>query len=113
MKSDLDHLPKAKRDELDFIVDAIRKGFEFAIARRTMPRLRGGKLLKIILFGSYARGDWVEDPVGRYFSDYDLLVVVNQDKLTDVLEFWEPAEKRLLAELSAGQRLRTPVNFIV
>jgi len=35
-----------------------------------------GKLLKIILFGSYARGDWVDDSVGRYLSDYDLLVVV-------------------------------------
>src|SRR5690349_13931069 len=84
MKSDLDHLPEAKRDELAFVVDVIRKGFEFAIARRTMPRLRGGKLLKIILFGSYARGDWVEDPIGRYFSDYDLLVVVDREELTDV-----------------------------
>ena len=67
MTSDLDHLPEAKRNELAFVVDLIRKGFAFAISRRTMPRLRGGRLLKIILFGSYARGDWVEDPVGRYF----------------------------------------------
>ena len=76
MKTSLDHLPETKRAELAFVVEVIRDGFAFAIARRTMPDLRGGQLLKIILFGSYARGDWVEDPVGRYFSDYDLLVVV-------------------------------------
>ena len=112
MKTELDHLPDAKRRELDFIVDSLRKGFDFAIARRTMPRLRGGRLLKIILFGSYARGDWVEDPVGRYFSDYDLLVVVDRDELTDVPEFWAKTEEQLLAELASGQNLRTPVSLI-
>ncbi|WP_459874153.1 hypothetical protein, partial [Endothiovibrio diazotrophicus] len=28
--------------------------------------------------GSQARGDWVEDLANRYFSDYDLLVVVDE-----------------------------------
>jgi predicted nucleotidyltransferase/HEPN domain-containing protein len=112
MRDDLDHLPDAKRNELAFIVDIVRKGFDFAIARRTMPRLRGGRLLKIILFGSYARGDWVEDPVGRYFSDYDLLVVVDREELTDVPEFWAKTEERLLEELASGKNLRTPVSLI-
>lgn len=58
-----------------------------------MPRLRGGRPLKIILFGSYARGDWFEDPVGRYFSDYDLLVVVDREELTDLPEFWARTER--------------------
>ena len=112
MTSELDHLPEAKRNELAFVVDLIRKGFAFAISRRTMPRLRGGRLLKIILFGSYARGDWVEDPVGRYFSDYDLLVVVDREELTDVPEFWAKTEELLLQELAAGRNLRTPVSLI-
>lgn len=112
MKSDLDQLPEAKRAELAFVVDVIRKGFEFAIARRTMPRLRGGKLLKVILFGSYARGEWVEDPVGRYYSDYDLLVVVDREELTDVPEFWTKTEEQLLEELASGRKLRTPVSII-
>ncbi len=30
----------------------------------------------IILFGSYARGNWVENLVTGYFSDYDLMVIV-------------------------------------
>lgn len=112
MRTDLDHLPEAKRRELAHVVEVIREGFAFAIARRTMPDLRGGKLLKIVLFGSYARGDWVEDPVGRYFSDYDLLVIVDREALTDVPEFWAKTEERLLAELAAGQALRTPVSLI-
>ena len=112
MKSEFDHLPIGKQHELAFVVDLVRKGFAFAIARRTMPKLRGGRLLKIILFGSYARGDWVEDPVGRYFSDYDLLVVVDREALTDVPEFWAKTEEQLLQELASGRNLRTPVSLI-
>ena len=112
MRTDLDHLPEAKRRELAHVVELVRSGFAFAIERRTMPKLRGGRLLKIILFGSYARGDWVEDPVGRYFSDYDLLVVVDREELTDVPEFWARTEERLLEELASGALLRTPVSLI-
>jgi predicted nucleotidyltransferase/HEPN domain-containing protein len=112
MRNGLDDLPNGKQSELAFVVELIREGFAFAIQRRTMPKLRGGRLLKIILFGSYARGDWVEDPVGRYFSDYDLLVVVDREELTDVPEFWAKTEERLLEELALGARLRTPVSLI-
>src|ERR1044072_4206717 len=112
MRSDVGHLPDAKQRELALVVEIVRDGFATAIAHRTQPRFRNGKLLKIILFGSYARGDWVEDPVGRYFSDYDLLVVVDREELTDVREFWAKTEQRLLEELASGAQLRTPVSLI-
>ena len=112
VNDDLSHLPEGKRAELAHVVEVVREGFAFATAQRSQPHLRAGKLLKIVLFGSYARGDWVEDPVGRYFSDYDLLVVVNHDDLTDVAEFWEKTEGRLLIDLSEGKALRTPVSLI-
>ena len=112
MRSDLDHLPEAKRRELEHVVELIRERFARAIKHRTMERFRNGKILKIILFGSYARGDWVEDPVGRYFSDFDLLVVVTHEDLTDVPEFWAATEDKLLEELSEGKALRTPVSLI-
>lgn len=104
-------LPLAKQRELDAAVEIIQDGFTKAISTRRADRLKNGRILKIILFGSYARGDWVHDPVGRYFSDFDLLVVVDHEDLTD-FEFWEDVEKRLLAELSAGA-MRTPVSLIV
>ena len=113
MRSDISFLPPGKQDELAFIVRTIRTGFEYATARKTQPHLRAAKLLKIILFGSYARGDWVEDPQGRYFSDYDLLIVVNHEELTDWDEYWDKTERRLIAANSAGRVLRTPHSLIV
>ena len=113
MKTSLDHLPAAKCKELDFVVQTLRDGFGQALSRRTMPRFRTGKILKIILFGSYARGDWVEDPKGRYFSDYDILVVVNHDDLADLEEFWSGPDQTFLREYASGERLRTQPNFIV
>jgi predicted nucleotidyltransferase/HEPN domain-containing protein len=111
MKTSLDHLPAGKRRELARVVELIREGFAAAIAERRAPRFRNGKLLKIILFGSYARGDWVEDPVGRYFSDFDILVVVDHEDLADVGEFWLATEDRLLKEMSSST-LRTPISVI-
>ena len=106
------NLPGAKRRELEHVVDIIREGFARAIRHRTQSRFRDGHILKIILFGSYARGDWVEDPVGRYFSDYDILVVVDHEDLTDIPEFWAKTEDRLLEELTESKALRTQVSLI-
>lgn len=111
MKRPLRQLPAAKQRELARAVEIIEDAFAQAISTRRADRLKNGRILKIILFGSYARGDWVHDPVGRYFSDFDLLIVVDHEDLTD-FEFWEDAEKRLLAELSGGM-MRTPVSPIV
>ena len=113
MRSDISFLPQGKQDELAFVVRTIRNGFGFATARKTQPHLRAAKLLKIILFGSYSRGDWVEDPTGRYFSDYDLLIVVNHEALTDWDEYWDKTDRRLIAANSAGRDLRTPHSLIV
>lgn len=112
MTASLDHLPEAKRAELDRLVSLIREGFAEAKKHRTQDRYRDGQLLKIVLFGSHARGDWVDDPVGRYFSDFDLLVVVDQQDLTDVPEFWLKTEDRMMALLIEGKELRTPFSLI-
>lgn len=112
MKTSLDHLPAGKRRELTRVVEIIRERFAAAVEGRRAPRFKNGKLLKIVPFGSYARGDWVEDPVGRYFSDYDILVVVDHEDLTDVPEFWQGLEDQLLDDLAAGAWLRTPVSII-
>lgn len=110
MKSSLDHLPESKRCELDVVVETIRTGFARAISKRSQERFRNGKLLKIILFGSYARGDWTQDPVGRYWSDFDILVVVDHEDLAEVGEIWIETEAELLRLLVEGATLRTPVT---
>ena len=59
---------------------------EDALKIATSDEKKRGRILKVILFGSYARGDYVEDRSSGYFSDIDLLVVVNQARLTDVAD---------------------------
>jgi predicted nucleotidyltransferase/HEPN domain-containing protein len=113
MKSSLDHLPETKRRELAHVVEVLFSEFEAAITGGKAEFKRQGRILKVILFGSYARGDWVDDPVGGYVSDYDLLVVVNDEKLTDVLEFWAGADEHLLREYQTTHKLTAPANFIV
>jgi predicted nucleotidyltransferase/HEPN domain-containing protein len=113
MKDSLDHLPESKRRELARAVEILFSEFQDAIVLGTQPFKRMGRILKIVLYGSYARGDWVDDPVGGYTSDYDLLVVVNHEKLTDTAEYWAKAEEHLLREQTIGHRLGAPVSLIV
>lgn len=113
LRSDLDHLPDAKRRELERVVQLLFEEFQASLDGRSASYRRAGKILKVILFGSFARGDWVEDRSSGYLSDFDLLVVVNHDKLTDIDEYWRSAEDRFSRELNITKTLRRPVNFIV
>lgn len=113
MKSSLEHLPEIKRRELARVVEILFAEFEAAIVGGKQEFKRQGQIVKVILFGSYARGDWVDDPVGGYVSDYDLLVVVNHEMFTDVLDYWAKAEEHLLREHQVTYKLTAPVNFIV
>lgn len=113
MRNDIDHLPGQKQQELQAAVRILFEEFTAAIGNTTAPWKKQGRILKVILYGSYARGDWVEDPVGGYKSDYDLLVVVNDERLTDVVDYWATADDRLMREMTITQTLSAPVSFIV
>ncbi|MFS8049612.1 nucleotidyltransferase and HEPN domain-containing protein [Rhizobium sp. BR 314] len=96
MKFSLDHLPERKRRDLAQIVEIIHEEFEDALKEGTSDFKKKGRILKIILYGSYGRGDWVdEDHTSKgYKSDYDLLVIVNNRKLTDFGLYWRKAADR-------------------
>lgn len=113
MRTDIDHLPGQKQQELQAAVRILFEEFAAAIGNTTAPWKKQGRILKVILYGSYARGDWVDDPVGGYKSDYDLLVVVNDERLTDVVDYWATADDRLMREMTITQTLSAPVSFIV
>jgi predicted nucleotidyltransferase len=51
MKTGLDHLPAPKREQITAIAALLSAGAPIEL---------------ILLFGSYARGDWVEDPATGY-----------------------------------------------
>jgi len=70
MKTALSHLPEHKQAEILEILEIIKE--------EASPE-------KVILFGSHARGDWVEDEytengaIYAYISDYDFLVVIKKN----------------------------------
>lgn len=115
MRTDVDHLPAAKQRELERVVQILFEEFDEARALATQDWKKKGRILKIILYGSYARGGWVDEPhtAKGYQSDFDLLIIVNDKRLTDRVEYWAKAEERLNRELAITKTLKTPVNFIV
>ncbi|SEJ46967.1 Predicted nucleotidyltransferase [Sphingobium sp. AP50] len=114
MRTDISHLPPAKQRELERVVQIIFEEFGDANNLATGKR-KVGRIQKIILYGSYARGGWVDEPYTAkgYKSDYDLLIIVNQKDLTDRVQYWEKTDERLMRELAITKMLKTPVNFIV
>jgi HEPN domain-containing protein/predicted nucleotidyltransferase len=98
LKTSLEHLPEHKREELKLITDHI--------VEQMQPDY-------VLLFGSYARGNWVEDEYMEdgilygYKSDFDILVVT-ETKLDNVLSNkWRELEK-YVAQLHTS----APVNLI-
>jgi predicted nucleotidyltransferase/HEPN domain-containing protein len=86
MKKSLAHLPKRKREEIRYITKLIRKQSKYAEM--------------IILFGSFARRDWVEDVyvedniTYEYKSDYDILVITKTRKIADRFTYWEDIARK-------------------
>ncbi|MHC4396935.1 MAG: HEPN domain-containing protein [Planctomycetota bacterium] len=85
MKKSLSYLPKHKRSELKLIVEKIRERIE--------PEM-------IILYGSYARGDYKEqkdlapDRKSGHVSDYDILIVTSEKKTADNTGLWHNVTKK-------------------
>jgi len=111
MKSSLDHIPPRKQRELARVLEILHEEFEDALKEGTADFKKRGRILKIILFGSYAKGGWVDEPftMKGYRSDFDLLVIVNHRKLCDFAEYWHKAEDRI----NRDPLVDTPVSFIV
>lgn len=99
MKTSLAHLSVQKQQELKTIVQTVK---------------RIGKPEMIILFGSYARGDWVTDRYVEngttfdYQSDFDILVVVRDQKRQHHFPVWAQLE----AEITRNKSISTPVSLI-
>jgi HEPN domain-containing protein/predicted nucleotidyltransferase len=87
------HLPAVKQRQLCAIVHIIRATADVE---------------RVVLYGSHARGDWVEDHVGGYVSDLDLGVLVASRALAADDALWADCHDR--AREVAGD---TPVSLIV
>ena len=112
MKDALDHLPERQQRELERIRTILLDEFDRAIHAGGGPSQswrRDGKILKIILFGSYSRDDWVDAPETGYQSDFDILVIASHEKLTEISHYWYVAEDRIARDPAIGRI----VNIIV
>jgi predicted nucleotidyltransferase/HEPN domain-containing protein len=109
----LSHLPDTKRRELEHVVKVLFDAFGDATKTKQSDKRKAGRILKVILFGSYARGEWVEDRLSGYRSDYDILVVVSGHEFTDLQEYWSVADDTFVREYTLTHELQTPVSFIV
>ncbi len=98
MKESVDYLPKEKQVELNKITDVIKE-----ITHCEM----------IVLFGSYARNEWVEDKYNevhyRYQSDFDILVIVQTNSEAMQSRF----EREIEEKIGQNETIHTPVSIIV
>ena len=109
MRTDIDHLPAAKQDELARFRETLIDEFAVSIAGATQPWKKNGKIQKIVLFGSYSPDDWIDEAENGYQSDFDILIVVSHKNLTDVAEYWYVAEDKIQRDRAVAR----PVNIIV
>jgi predicted nucleotidyltransferase/HEPN domain-containing protein len=79
VKTSVDHLPARKQEVLREVVEILRAGAPVEM---------------LILFGSHARGDWVEDAEQGYFSDYDVLSIVESPKIAEDAALWSSLESK-------------------
>ncbi|MBB3397889.1 HEPN domain-containing protein [Rhizobium sp. BK060] len=108
----IEHLPDRKRRELARIIEILFAEVEHFQASKLSAKRNAGRILMVILYGSYARGDWVEDHLSGYRSDYDLLIIVDSKSFAEEQELWEGIEEQLLKE-QIGHRIETPVVPII
>lgn len=100
MKKSLSHLPKDKQAELELTKDIILD---------KIPDVR-----MVVLFGSYARGNWVEDihteghTTHVYQSDFDILVATKTKKTANDSDLHDKVEKAI----AAAKSIKTPHSII-
>ncbi|MGH1487646.1 MAG: HEPN domain-containing protein [Cellvibrionaceae bacterium] len=107
LKTTLTHLPEAKQANIRAIVDIIHDEFDRVTTAATTEQKKNSRIVLAILFGSHAKGTYVDDPKNGYISDYDILVVLNEPELADDYKIWHTVEERATIKTGA------PVNLVV
>ena len=98
LKTSIDHLPPARQAEFARIQEVILEELETRIKADGKARAKRYRLLKLVLFGSFAKGTWFEDSRSGRASDVDLLAIVSHEALTEMSAFWGEVEDRLYTD---------------
>lgn len=115
MRTDFDHLSPQKQSDLQRVVQLIFEEFDAAFGPERNGWTKAGRILKIILYGSHTRDKGPNElqTSKGHLSDFDLLIIVNDEQLTDRAKYWANLEDRLTEAYRVTKTLRTPVNFMV
>jgi predicted nucleotidyltransferase/HEPN domain-containing protein len=101
MKTSLSHLPQNKQDQLR------------ALTQIVLDKVAAEM---IILFGSYARGDWVEDYQEKYeyVSDFDILIVTKDKNSAKQVKKSRELEEELMAneEITRTSVIYHSIGFV-
>lgn len=99
-------LSERKLHDIETIATTIRDVMDAFIETKVGSKAHY-RIHKIILFGSHAKGTWVNDPANGYVSDYDILVIVNKDSLVEEYEIWQAVEDKI------ARKVKAPLGLIV
>jgi HEPN domain-containing protein len=109
MRTDLDHLPWPIRLELRHVSAIIFEEFAEAIRGKQAVHRKAGRILKLILHGTFARPDWNRT---TSLDGIDLLAIVNHEELTDIDRHWRFTLDRLQRAWETGD-FAHPVRLAV
>lgn len=105
-----DSLPEQEPDELEAILRIIFNDFQGAIERATQQWKMRGRILKVVLIGPRRIKGM---PQAAEDDPISLLIVVNDQRLTNHANYWAPIEARLSREHRFGLMIRHEVNLVV
>jgi len=108
-RTDMDHLPWTIRQELDRITAMVFEAFAETLKGRLSEQYRAGRILKLILHGPHAEGDWEQIAPGEAFR---VLVIVNYPRLARSDKDWRQVRDRLARASEFGEITR-PVRLAV
>lgn len=109
MKDRLDHLNLQKQRDIAYVRKVILEELDKRLRASKSERVRRYRVLKLVLYGSFAKGTWFDDRKSGRASDYDLLVIVSHKALTDMTTFWAGVEDRIYND----QKINKEVSLIV
>lgn len=109
MKDRLDHLNLQKQRDIAYVRKVILEELEKRLRKSKSERVRRYRVLKLVLYGSFAKGTWFDDRKSGRASDYDFLVIVSHKALTDMTTFWAGVEDRVYSD----PKIKKDVSLIV
>lgn len=104
-------VPEEMQEEFQKILRIIFEEFDHSLATATQPWKKAGRILKVLLCPTTASAQ--PDPIPEAPSICDLLIVVNDERLTSFSNHWSPVEDRLIRERDISCRLRSRVSLLV